>query len=613
MFRVLLPIGMLLVVLVTGSVVGVAAKDVDDARSALRAKAALIAGIAGRGSADAIWNLDPDIARASLAALAVDPDYVGSSLTDDHGKVLAHDGADTPESASVIAERVPVVRGEGAARKTIGALELRLSTARAEAAILRGSIKLASIGAAALAVVCGLLFIILKSATRPVVSLTDTMTRLSAGDLDAAIPAIDRIDEIGRMARAVAVFRQNEVERRRLEAEQQQQESRTAAAKQAAVASMADKIEAETALVLKSVGARSSRIVESAEAMSASATRTGTSAQAAANAAAVAINNAQTVAGAAERLSAVIDEISGHVAKSVEVVGAAVTAGNDTRVTMEALNTQVGRIGSVADMIGEIAARTNLLALNATIEAARAGDAGKGFAVVASEVKALASQTARSTEEIGRHIAEVRAATGLSVAAVGRIEETIGVINAIAGSIALAVGQQGAAAAEIARNVAETAAAAREMTQRIDEVSVEAEQAGGHGTRVRDDTGMLNTMVGELTHSLTRIVRSSATEADRRTHPRYTCDLRCKLSAPGHDSCSASLANISRDGTAVKGGPPLEAGTRGTLEPDGFGLALPFVVQENAGDTMRLRFDLDPAKADRLQQALDRLALRPAA
>jgi hypothetical protein len=264
-------------------------------------------------------------------------------------------------------------------------------------------------------------------------------------------------------------------------------------------------------------------------------------------------------------------------------------------------------------MIGEIAARTNLLALNATIEAARAGDAGKGFAVVASEVKALASQTARSTEEIGRHIAEVRAATGLSVAAVGRIEETIGVINAIAGSIALAVGQQGAAAAEIARNVAETAAAAREMTQRIDEVSVEAEQAGGHGTRVRDDTGMLNTMVGELTHSLTRIVRSSATEADRRTHPRYTCDLRCKLSAPGHDSCSASLANISRDGAAVKGGPPLEAGTRGTLEPDAFGLALPFVVQENAGDTMRLRFDLDPAKADRLQQALDRLALRPAA
>src|SRR6185437_3442066 len=120
------------------------------------------------------------------------------------------------------------------------------------------------------------------------------------------------------------------------------------------------------------------------------------------------------------------------------------------------LNERVAEIGAVAEIIGEIAAKTNLLALNATIEAARAGDAGKGFAVVASEVKALATQTARSTEEITRHIGEVRTATGASVAAVGRIEQTIGEINAIAGSIAAAVEEQGAATAEIARNVNQT-------------------------------------------------------------------------------------------------------------------------------------------------------------
>jgi methyl-accepting chemotaxis protein len=116
------------------------------------------------------------------------------------------------------------------------------------------------------------------------------------------------------------------------------------------------------------------------------------------------------VPSAAEELAASIREIGGQVSQSTAVVGRAVTAGRrDTRETIEALNTQVERIGAVADMIGEIAARTNLLALNATIEAARAGDAGKGFAVVASEVKQLATQTARSTEEITRHIGEVRA------------------------------------------------------------------------------------------------------------------------------------------------------------------------------------------------------------
>ena len=168
-------------------------------------------------------------------------------------------------------------------------------------------------------------------------------------------------------------------------------------------------------------------------------------------------------------------------------------------------------------MIGEIAAKTNLLALNATIEAARAGDAGKGFAVVASEVKALATQTARSTEEIARHIGQVRSATGASVAAVGRIEQTIGEINAIAGSIAAAVEQQGAATAEIARNVAETAAAANEMTERTTEVSAEAEQTGQRSRRRCGTTRRaLNTAVGELRHSVIRVVRTSTAEVDRR-------------------------------------------------------------------------------------------------
>ena len=162
------------------------------------------------------------------------------------------------------------------------------------------------------------------------------------------------------------------------------------------------------------------------------------------------LGNAQTVASAAEQLSASIHEISELVTRSTGVVGAAVAASDQLRVTIEALNTKVGQIGSMADMISEIAARTNLLALNATIEAARAGDAGKGFAVVAGEVKLLATQTARLTAILPAKWAGCRAATAASVAAVGRIGATITEADGIAAAIALAVVQQGEATGEIA-------------------------------------------------------------------------------------------------------------------------------------------------------------------
>jgi methyl-accepting chemotaxis protein len=198
------------------------------------------------------------------------------------------------------------------------------------------------------------------------------------------------------------------------------------------------------------------------------------------------------VAAAAEQLGVSISDIGNHVAQSADVVGRAVAAGTATRATIEALNEEVARIGAVADMIGDIAARTNLLALNATIEAARAGDAGKGFAVVASEVKALATQTAHSTQEIAQRINQVRAATGESVAAVTRIEQTIGEIDTIAESIALSVEAQGVAASEIARNVSETALAVSTMIERTAEASAEAAKTGQHAVEVRENASGLN-------------------------------------------------------------------------------------------------------------------------
>src|ERR1700733_11574097 len=118
MYRVLLPIATLLTVMIAGAVVAIAVNDIDTARSALSSKTRLVANIAGRGTADAIWNLDAQLARASLAALAADPDYVGSELSDDHGRVLATDGVGVVASGSIIVEKVPVIRTDQGQQKT---------------------------------------------------------------------------------------------------------------------------------------------------------------------------------------------------------------------------------------------------------------------------------------------------------------------------------------------------------------------------------------------------------------------------------------------------------------------------------------------------------------
>ena len=468
-------------------------------------------------------------------------------------------------------------------------------------AVFRASLlHLGGIAAGILAAMLVAAWAVNRDITASIGRLRATMQRLAGGDLSGDIPGTERRDEVGSMAAALMVFQQRLVEAAGLAAEQESQRQQVNAEKQQALRAMADAIEAESTRALGEVMQRTTAMTDTARNMRASAGRTGASARAASEAAGAATANAGAVASAAEELSASIHEIGGQVAQSTAIVRRAVTAGQDTRSSIEALNEKVGRIGTVADMIGEIAARTNLLALNATIEAARAGEAGRGFAVVASEVKQLATQTAHSTQEIGRHIAEVRQATGASVQAVRQIEHTITEMDAIASSIAAAVEQQGAATAEIARAVGSTAGAAAEMTGRTTEVSSEAEQTGCDADTVHANAEGLAEAVGDLRRMVVHVVRTSTTEVDRRQDPRHPVDLPCRITVPGSAPVAARLANLSAGGARVENAPALSIGTRGTLSVEGLGFELGFSVRASERNGQSLMFALQAGQEEKV-------------